>query len=860
VVAHGDASSCDLSIDGAVVCWGYNGDGELGNGTNKDSNTPVAVQGLSSGVQGISGAHGFTCALKTDGTVWCWGQGQAGQLGNGVLGASNVPVQVVGLPSSATHVWVGQTVGCAATSQGSLYCWGQNFFGLVGNGTQDDQLSAVPVGGLPRPVVQMSIGSQHTCAVDDVGALRCWGNNGHGELGSGFVGGSYVLSPQEVQGISRPVVSVAAGVDHTCAITDDGQLWCWGGNGNAQLGDTTLVDHDLPASLTYWSGKAEQVVAGDQFTCASNNFGLVYCWGANLGGQVGSGNQNQQNHPYANGVSANADGLSAGSTSTCAVSDINAVVCWGQIRGKTLLTPTAGPTFAAPGDVSSYTATATPGGATCTAAAFPWTCTITGLVDGQTYTFTVHATNSIGDGAESAPTAPLLIGTPPVPTLDGDQVVTGVGKAEIKWSAPTATGITISGYSLRWSADDGASWTAQTLSAAELNYVITADSGATLQVELACLGNGNQSGWSAPITVQLGTLVQSATVSAHEVRPLKDGFEDSTVLAVHSNAASTGTLTITDSHGKTVRTWPLSKNFTWAQKWTGTASHGKPLPYGTYHVSATMKWRTTTHVLQAGSIAIKSSAVDRPSVSTSAPTVFPVRDGYLDAVTIAIKASVPASGTLTILRGGHQVYAKPLAHAASWSIKWNAHSTNGAALAAGKYTVRVGIQGAQGAIQTSMKTIAVSSKRRVATFFDTTILPELVSHSTLSGSPKVQPDNTINYVGDPINGFPDASEFAVQEPSSDLPLTGFSISFCIKGTANTARPTMAFLDSTGHVVGRAWVALQSHGGCYASPDPIPAAAIFQGDVHVVFFNDDMYNPSVVNLTDIWLKGTKYALK
>jgi hypothetical protein len=184
-VSTGGNHSCALTSGGAAKCWGSNAFGELGDGTFTYSTVPVAVSGLSSGVVAISAGWGHTCAVTSAGAAKCWGYNSSGQLGNGTRTESPVPVDVNGLSSGVVAISGGEDHTCALTSAGAAKCWGKNGEGELGNGTTTDSLVPVAVSGLSSGVVAISAGEYHTCALTSASAAKCWGYNYYGELGNG---------------------------------------------------------------------------------------------------------------------------------------------------------------------------------------------------------------------------------------------------------------------------------------------------------------------------------------------------------------------------------------------------------------------------------------------------------------------------------------------------------------------------------------------------------------------------------------------------------------------------------------------------------------------------------------------------
>ncbi len=291
-ITAGGATACALTSAGSVECWGWNDDGELGDGTTTDSDTPVAVSSLTSGVTAISAGYGHTCAV-TSGAAVCWGDNKDGELGDGTDTQSDTPVAVSGLSSGVTAISASNGHNCALTSAGGVKCWGYNSDGELGDGTTTDSDTPVAVTGLSSGVTAITAGEDHTCAVTTAGAAECWGANEYGQLGDGTTTASD--TPVAVSGLSSGVVAVTAGDSYTCALTSADGVECWGYNFDGELGDGTSTGPDscgfgisiacslTPVGVTGLSGGVTAIAAGDDHTCAVTSAGVAECWGGNNG-------------------------------------------------------------------------------------------------------------------------------------------------------------------------------------------------------------------------------------------------------------------------------------------------------------------------------------------------------------------------------------------------------------------------------------------------------------------------------------------------------------------------------------------------------------------------------------------------
>ncbi len=273
-----------LQPNGTVWAWGANFVGQVGDGTYFERDSAVKIPGLKSITQ-IAGGGFHSLALKSNGTVWAWGDNYYGELGDGGSEYSSaVPVQVQGL-TNVVQISSGAYSSFAVKSDGTVWAWGDNYFGELGDGGSE-YFSNVPVqvAGITG-ATQVSGGAFHALAIKSDGTAWAWGDNYSGELGDG--GFEYYSGiPVQVQGIAT-AIQISAGYSHSAALLSDGSVWTWGDNYFGELGDGGSEYYSRVPVLVAGLPGAVQIAAGDSHVLALTMDGNVWAWGDNGTGQLG---------------------------------------------------------------------------------------------------------------------------------------------------------------------------------------------------------------------------------------------------------------------------------------------------------------------------------------------------------------------------------------------------------------------------------------------------------------------------------------------------------------------------------------------------------------------------------------------
>jgi len=334
-----EGHTCAVMEDGTVRCWGANNEGQLGDGNatprteaNKydfDSDVPVEVPGITNAVAMAGGIY-HTVVLLDDGTVRDWGNNRFGQLGNGSTTPSFTPVEVT-LPSgqllsNVVEIAAGDYHSIARLNDGTIWSWGWNQYGQLGDGTNDNRSHPVQVVGLPAAATALTARFRGSAVILADGTMRLWGDNEGGQLGIGNGDGRY-NTPQDPK--ITDAVALDAGDHHNMVVLANGQIWAWGRNAEGQLGNGSQDNSFAPVQVQ-GINNAIAVSGGDIHSYALLADGTVWGWGRNVAGELGNGQRGIYKVPVAVPNLTNVSAIVAGGLSTHALLADGTVWSWGQ--------------------------------------------------------------------------------------------------------------------------------------------------------------------------------------------------------------------------------------------------------------------------------------------------------------------------------------------------------------------------------------------------------------------------------------------------------------------------------------------------------------------------------------------------
>jgi len=324
-IAIGSDHSCVIKSDRSLWCWGDNSRGQIGDDTTEQRVSPVRI-GLDNDWANIALGVRFTCAVKINGKMFCWGDNESGQLNIISTAETIVPTEIeIDHKVSLLAVNSQAQTTCEISEENSLYCWGLNIFGQAGVGNDEFSIPPSLVGEVGEWKA-IALGSLHSCGVKQNGSLWCWGANFFGQLGDGSYDSSFSPTLVDDEFLWE---SVAVNSTNSCALKKGGQLFCWGPNDLGYLGDgtqETQLEPVVVSELETWTA----VALGTAFTCAIHTDSSLFCWGDNSEGQIGNPDLESSNIPLMVGEDKDWLHVSAGDSHVCGLKKNGDVYCWGD--------------------------------------------------------------------------------------------------------------------------------------------------------------------------------------------------------------------------------------------------------------------------------------------------------------------------------------------------------------------------------------------------------------------------------------------------------------------------------------------------------------------------------------------------
>ncbi|PWA04230.1 RCC1 domain-containing protein [Flavobacterium psychrotolerans] len=312
---------------GSVMAWGQNVYGQLGNGTNgaaTDSTIPVSVNTID-GVTAVYGGWGWNTALKNDGSLWSWGSNYSGTLGNGTNTDTNSPQIIIPSGVIAGAASPSASSSLALKNDGTVWAWGTNTNGQLGNGTSVSTNTPGQVNTLTG-ITAIAVGGEHCFAIKNNGTVWGWGDNLFGQLGKGD--NIYTLTPLQINSLTN-VTAIALSSDSSIVLKSDGTVWSFGSNYNGELGNGNFTSSNIPIQITSLSG-ITSISAGNNFFLALKGNGTVWSWGRNNSGQLGIGSKINSNIPVQVSSLTNIVQISGGGEYSLALKDDDTVWSWGS--------------------------------------------------------------------------------------------------------------------------------------------------------------------------------------------------------------------------------------------------------------------------------------------------------------------------------------------------------------------------------------------------------------------------------------------------------------------------------------------------------------------------------------------------
>jgi alpha-tubulin suppressor-like RCC1 family protein len=335
-ISAGTERTMFVTVSGSVYGLGDNTYGELGNDTVGFSDAPGSVSGITNPKQ-VSGGSGHSLVLESNGTVWAFGQNLYGQLGNNGTNNVDTPAQVTdgaGVLQNITAISAGSNFNLALTSSGNVRSWGQNNYGQIGDNTTTQRNQPVYVltsGGTLSNITAVSAGADHSLALASNGSVWAWGYNAYGQLGNNTL--TEEKEPVQVltaTGTLTGVTAISAGYYHSLALTSSGTVYAWGENNDGQLGTGTTTNSSVAVPISMSGTTIKAIAAGDAFSVALTSSNTLVAWGTNGNGQLGDGATTQSNVPVAVHTLTSVSTFAVGEAFGVAVTSSGTVWAWGS--------------------------------------------------------------------------------------------------------------------------------------------------------------------------------------------------------------------------------------------------------------------------------------------------------------------------------------------------------------------------------------------------------------------------------------------------------------------------------------------------------------------------------------------------
>jgi alpha-tubulin suppressor-like RCC1 family protein len=327
-IAAGYNHSIALKSDGSLWAWGYNTSGQLGLGNTTSPITTVTRVGTDINWSMIAAGENHTMALKLDGSIWTWGNNSNGQLGNGITGPSgnkNIPTQIIVTDTNWSKIAAGKNYSLALRTDNTLWAWGDNTYCQLGDNTKTKRIVPTQI-GFDANWTSIVAGYNHSIALKSDGTLWTWGYNGYGQLGDGTTVSKTV--PTRI-GADINWSRIASGESFTVALKSNGTLWSWGNNAVGQLGTGNTITQTTPTQIgleIIWS----RIAAGKNNTVALRKDGTMWICGLNHLGQLGNQTVGNKNIPTKIGTDTNWSKIIAGGTHSVALKSDGTLWAWGN--------------------------------------------------------------------------------------------------------------------------------------------------------------------------------------------------------------------------------------------------------------------------------------------------------------------------------------------------------------------------------------------------------------------------------------------------------------------------------------------------------------------------------------------------